>query len=444
MSRLTAIIVAAMAGSATAQSVTGSIQGSVVDQTGAVLPGVTVVVTNTATGGCAHDGDRCERDVPRGAVAGRRVRPVGGACKGSRRASRTGIDVTVGSTLTLRIEMRVSGVAESLTVLAASPILETTKSQVSSTVGEAAVRNLPVNGRNFINFALLTPGVTTDVRTGDISFAGQRGTLNSLVVDGADNNNTFFGQTIGRTGSGRAPYQFSASAVKEFQVNSNAYSAEYGRAGGAVINVVTKSGTNQPTGEIFEFYRDKSLNANNLINVLNNRDKSPYHYDQFGGYFGGPLQKDRHFVFFNYDGQRNTLPNLVFLNPPAEHADRRRHAGGARHAEPARRQLGAGPEPGHVPGQDGPRAERRQPAVAALQPPELQRPELRERRRAELARAHRRLQRPHAHVQRQPDDGARPGAVQRSCGFSGRRTRSPARPTARTRKRSSSRAGRRC
>ena len=85
--------------------------------------------------------------------------------------------------------------------------------------------------------------MTRDVRTGDISFAGQRGTLNSLVVDGADNNNTFFGQTLGRTGSGRAPYQFSQDAVQEFQVNSNAYSAEYGRAGGAVINVVTKSGT---------------------------------------------------------------------------------------------------------------------------------------------------------------------------------------------------------
>ena len=119
--------------------------------------------------------------------------------------------------------MGVSGVAESVTVSGATPIIETSRSQVSSTVDETAVQNLPVNGRNFIDFALLTPGVTRDVRTGDISFAGQRGTLNSLVVDGADNNNTFFGQTIGRTGSGRAPYQFSQDAVKEFQVNSNAY-----------------------------------------------------------------------------------------------------------------------------------------------------------------------------------------------------------------------------
>ena len=145
---------------------------------------------------------------------------------------------------------------------------------MSSTVGEISIQNLPVNGRNFIDFALLTPGVTKDIRTGDISFAGQRGTLNSLVVDGADNNNTFFGQSLGRTGSGRAPYQFSQDAVKEFQVNSNAYSAEFGRAGGAVINVVTKSGTNAFAGSLFEFYRDKSLNANDAVNVLNNRPKS--------------------------------------------------------------------------------------------------------------------------------------------------------------------------
>jgi outer membrane receptor protein involved in Fe transport len=313
---LAAVVVTAMAGPVMAQSVTGSVQGSVVDQSEAVLPGVTVAVTNTATAAV--------RTMVTDALGAFRAEllPVGvynltAELPGFVSRKLDGINVTVGSTLTLRIEMRVSGVAESLTVVAASPILETTRSQVSSTVGEAAVANLPVNGRNFINFALLTPGVTTDVRSGDISFAGQRGTLNSLVVDGADDNNTFFGQTIGRTGSGRAPYQFSAAAVKEFQVNSNSYSAEYGRAGGAVINVVTKSGTNQTTGEIFEFYRDKSLNANNLINVLNNRDKSPYHYDQFGGYVGGPLQKDRQFVFFNYDGQRNTLPNLVFLNPPA-------------------------------------------------------------------------------------------------------------------------------
>ena len=158
--------------------------------------------------------------------------------------------------------------------------------------------------------------MTRDVRLGDISFAGQRGTLNSLVVDGADNNNTFFGQTLGRTGSGRAPYQFSQDAVAEFQVNRNAYSAEYGRAGGAVINVVTKSGTNAFHGSLFEFYRDKSLNANSFVNkiAVPEKPKSPYHFNQFGGSLGGPIVHSKTFFFVNYDGQRNSIPNLIDLN----------------------------------------------------------------------------------------------------------------------------------
>ena len=180
-------------------------------------------------------------------------------------------------------------------------------------MNEVAIENLPANGRNFIDFVLTTPGVVRDVRAGDISFAGQRGTLNSLVIDGANNDNTFFGQSLGRTGSGRAPYQFSQDAVQEFQVNANAYSAEYGRAGGAVINVVTKSGTNDFNGSLFYFLRDRRYNANDYINVINNRAKSPYHFDQYGFSAGGPIVQDRHFYFVNYDAQRNDVPNPVVL-----------------------------------------------------------------------------------------------------------------------------------
>ena len=301
---------------ALAQSATGSIEGTVVDQAGAVLPGVTISVMQPGTGltrTATTDGEGRFRLL---------LLPVGvyeltAELSGFASRKQSDIRLTVGQALTLRIEMSVKGVAETVDVVGSTPVIETGRSQVSSTVTELAVQNLPVNGRNFIDFALLTPGVTRDVRTGDISFAGQRGTLNSLVVDGADNNNTFFGQTIGRTGSGRAPYQFSQDAVKEFQVNSNSFSAEYGRAGGAVINVVTKSGTNAFSGSVFEFYRDKALNANNAINELNNRPKSPYHYNQFGATLGGPIRRNRDFFFFNYDGQRNTQPNLVFLNLPA-------------------------------------------------------------------------------------------------------------------------------
>jgi outer membrane receptor protein involved in Fe transport len=313
---LVALLVTSPVAPARAQSVTGSIEGSIVDQTGAVMPGVTVTVVQSTTG-LTRTTVSDENGLFRLLLLPVGVYDVTADLSGFTSRKLPELMVTVGQTITLRIQMAVSGVAETVTVAGDSPIIETSRSQVSSTITEASVQNLPVNGRNFIDFALLTPGVTRDVRTGDISFAGQRGTLNSLVVDGADNNNTFFGQTVGRTGSGRAPYQFSQDAVKEFQVNSNSFSAEFGRAGGAVINVVTKSGTNNLRGSIFEFYRDKALNANNAINELNNRPKSPYHYNQFGGTLGGPIRPNRDFFFFNYDGQRNTQPNVVFLNLPA-------------------------------------------------------------------------------------------------------------------------------
>jgi len=301
---------------ATAQSVTGAIQGTVVDGSGAVLPGVTITLVNAATGAT-----RVAVTDDRGLFAAELL-PVGvydvtAELAGFQTRKSPPVPLTVGQTVGLRLELGVAAVQETVTVTGASPVLEISRSQVSATVGSAAIASLPVNGRNFIDFVLLTPGVTKDVRGGDISFAGQRGTLNSLIVDGADNNNTFFGQTVGRTGSGRAPYQFSQEAVQEFQVNSSAYSAEYGRAGGAVINVVTKSGTNTFSGAVFEYYRDKALNANNYVNELLGRPKSPYHYNQFGGVLGGPIRRDRDFFFVNYDGQRNTQPNPVFLNLPA-------------------------------------------------------------------------------------------------------------------------------
>jgi outer membrane receptor protein involved in Fe transport len=301
---------------AAAQSATGAIQGVAVDGSGAVLPGVTITVANTATGASRvavtnEQGLFTAELLPVGTYE------VSAELAGFQSRKASDVQLTVGQTVNLRLELGVAAVQETVTVTGSAAVLETSRSQVSSTVGSAAIASLPVNGRNFIDFVLLTPGVTRDVRGGDISFAGQRGTLNSLVVDGADNNNTFFGQTVGRTGSGRAPYQFSQEAVQEFQVNSSAYSAEYGRAGGAVINVVTKSGTNSFSGAVFEYYRDKALNANNYVNELLGRPKSPYHYNQFGGVLGGPIRRDRDFFFVNYDGQRNTQPNAVFLNLPA-------------------------------------------------------------------------------------------------------------------------------
>ena len=302
---------------AQSQAAGGAIQGTVTDESGAVLPGVAVTIRNQGTGVV-----RETRTDPVGLFRAPLL-PVGtyevtAALTGFATTKRPSLVLNIGSVLSIDIALKVAAAQEEVTVTAEAPVIETARTQQSSTVNERAVSNLPVNGRNFIDFVLTTPGVTRDTRAGDISFAGQRGTLNSVVIDGADNNNTFFGQSLGRTGSGRAPYQFSQDAVQEFQVNRNAYAAEYGRAGGAVINVVTKSGTNDFHGSAFEFYRDKSLNANSYTNKTTTpvRPRSPFRVNQFGGSLGGPLVKDKAFFFVSYDGQRRTIPNDVVLTLP--------------------------------------------------------------------------------------------------------------------------------
>src|SRR5438477_4200087 len=300
----------------------GAIEGTVTDESGGVLPGVTVTVRNTGTG-VTRETQTDTKGVYRAPLLPVGNYEVTGALTGFATTKRPNLTLSIGQVLNADITLKVASAQEEVTVTAEAPIVEPSRTHQASTVGATAVANLPVNGRNFIDFVLTTPGVNRDVRGGDISFAGQRGTLNSLVIDGADSNNTFFGQTLVRTGSGRAPYQFSQDAVQEFQVNRNAYSAEYGRAGGAVINVVTKSGSNEPHGSVFEFYRDKALNADTWANKIRNpiSPKGAFRIHQFGGSVGGPIQKDKAFFFFSYDGQRRSIPNpitpLSVTVPPA-------------------------------------------------------------------------------------------------------------------------------
>jgi len=313
----TAMLIAILPFSAFAQSSNGSISGTVTDASGGLLPGVTVTALNTATGL-----SRSTVSNPVGHYDIPLLPPgnysVSSELSGFQPVKYDRIVVNVGSDSSVNFKLT-QGVSESVTVTAAAPLVDTTRSEVSSVVNEKAIANLPTNGRNFIDFVLTTPGVVRDTRLGDISFAGQRGTLNSLVIDGANNDNTFFGQALGRTGSGRAPYQFSQDAVKEFQVNTNSYSAEYGRAGGAVINVVTKSGTNEFHGSAFDFLRDRRYNANDYINTIQTppRAKGPYHFDQYGASLGGPIVAEKHFFFANYDGQRNSIDNPILLGVAA-------------------------------------------------------------------------------------------------------------------------------
>ncbi|HET9792637.1 MAG TPA: carboxypeptidase-like regulatory domain-containing protein, partial [Candidatus Angelobacter sp.] len=227
------------------------------------------------------------------------------------------IDVAVGANLTLTLRFRVANAKEDITVTDEAPVLERSRSQLSTTIDNRFISSLPVNGRDFTAFVLLTPGVTMDAR-GGLSFAGQRA-MNSLLLDGVNYDDPFWGQQMsGFIIDGRQPYPISQDAVREFQVNSNAYSAEFGRAGGGVVNTVTKSGSNDFHGSAFWFYRDQSMNANDPINKLYGLPKSPFHFNQFGAAVGGPIQKDRLFFFVNYEGMRSNIPNAVSRRLPAD------------------------------------------------------------------------------------------------------------------------------
>jgi hypothetical protein len=222
--------------------------------------------------------------------------------------------VNVGGVTELAFKLSVAGAKETITVSEAAPLVETNPTAVSALVDDRALGDLPINGRRFTDLLLLSPGVSQDPRglssesNGDLSYGGVRGYQSSFLVDGADNNNGFFAQARGRY---RAPYQFSNEVVREFRVQSNSYGADSGRAGGAIVNVVTKSGTNHFHGTGFYYLKDAALGATPAFVGY----KPDYRQHQFGGTFGGPILKNRTFFFVGYDQHIFRAPGVVqFLN----------------------------------------------------------------------------------------------------------------------------------
>jgi outer membrane receptor protein involved in Fe transport len=306
------------------QAATATIEGVVTDPNSAVVPNAKVTARNAGTG-FTREITTDESGIYRLTALPPGTYQVTASAQGFAENRYGSITLNVGQKLNIDLMLRVN-VSETVEITSSAPVVETTRTQVSGAVNERQVRDLPVNGRNYLDFVTLTPGVVRDpTRGGDLSFGGQRGPLNSVQVDGVDNNNLFFGQALGRAGF--RPFQFSQEAVQEFQVNTNSFSAEFGRAAGGVVNVITKSGTNEFHGTAYEFYRDRALNARNLVRqavalpgispLVPANPKQAYHFHQFGGNLGGPVKKDRVFFFFNYEGQRNTSPNLVRLGATA-------------------------------------------------------------------------------------------------------------------------------
>jgi hypothetical protein len=292
---------------------TGSIRGQVVDASGSRIAGASVVVVNLATDArfsTTSDAEgRFALDlIPAGDYSARVV------AEGMSPQITPRLHADVGGAAAIEFRLTIAGAQEQVTVSSAPALVETQPSSVSTLLDERAVSQMPLNGRRFSDLMLLSSGVTQDPRSltsstnGDLSVGGIRGFQNSFLVDGGDFNNAFFAQARGRY---RAPYQFSTEVVQEFRVSTNSYGAELGRAGGAVVNVVTKSGSNHVHGTGFYYVRDSSFGAADPFLAFKPHNRQ----QQAGGTLGGPLKRDKAFFFAGFDEHIFHSPNVVeFMN----------------------------------------------------------------------------------------------------------------------------------
>jgi Carboxypeptidase regulatory-like domain/TonB dependent receptor len=284
----------------------GTITGTLTDPGGSVVPGATVAVRNAntaATVSLTTNG------------AGIYVAPFLPPGMYEITASKTGFgtilrkDLTlqVGQTLTADLALPLQTTTETVTVTGEQSIVDMQKTDVSQVVSAGFVANLPIDGRRWENFVLLTPNATTDGDSGLISYRGISGLYNSTAVDGANNNVSLWSETRGRA-TGIA-YVYSQDSVQEFSVSAANYSAELGGAAGGITNAVTKSGTNVFHGDLFYYLRYPTWNALDPIGKAQGIYTQPVkQQQQFGGSFGGPIIKDKLFFFGTYDGSRKDSP----------------------------------------------------------------------------------------------------------------------------------------
>ena len=316
---LTLFLVAPGLALAQSQATTAEINGRIVDPQGGVLPGVTVTASSPQTGYMRDTVSNVE------GVFSLPLLPPGtydvtAELSGFATFRQPGVRATVGATITINPTMTVAGVQEVITVEAATPLVETSSSIRTNTVDEEAIRNLPINGRRFQDFLTLTPGAQVDTSRSQISFAGQRGINSNVSIDGADYNQPFFGGIRGGERSNNA-FTIPQEAIREFQVMSSGYSAEFGRSTGGLVNAITKAGTNSPSGSFFYVNRNKDWAERNAFG----QNAAPTQ-QQFGGSIGGPIAMNRLFYFAagELQRQKNTR-NVVFaltgITPTADIAE---------------------------------------------------------------------------------------------------------------------------
>src|SRR5579884_675524 len=283
-----------------------TITGTVTDASGASVPGAEVTIRNTDTG-IERKTQTSEAGLYTAAFLPPGKYEVQAAKTGFSAVVMKDLTLQVGQTLTVSLSLSVQAAQQQVTVLGEAPVVDPEKTEVSQVVSEGAVKNLPIAGRRWDSFVLLTPNVTTDGTSGMVSYRGISGLYNSNTVDGANNNQAFFSEARGRANSGA--YVYSLDSIREYQVTASNYSAELGQAAGGVVNAVTRSGANDFHGDVFYYLRYPTWNALDPFPKSQGNYNQPIHqWQQFGASAGGPAIKDKLFYFFTYDGSRKVNP----------------------------------------------------------------------------------------------------------------------------------------
>ncbi len=300
-------------GALMAQTDTGLVTGFVMDPSGSVVVGATVMLTNPQTGAIYRAQAGSSGSYAISAVL-RGIYDLTAEAPGFSKSHQTGLEVNVGARVQADLTLKVGETAETIEVTAAPPILDSQTAALGHVVDNKTTVTLPLNGRNYSQLALLMPGAVPNYgsRASDgFSLNGQRTFQNVFLVDGVDNNNYILGADTGSTQAIRP----SVDAIQEFKVDSASYSAEFGRAAGGVISVSIKSGTNKIRGSAFEFLRNNELDANNFFSNRAGLKRPPLRRNQFGGTVGGPVIKNRTFYFGSYQGtlvrQSTTITGTV-------------------------------------------------------------------------------------------------------------------------------------
>jgi hypothetical protein len=306
---------------AAAQAVSGTIVGTVTDSSGAVVSGAKISIVNEETGltrtlSSDTHGEFQAPSMPTGSYT------VTAEAQGFKLASVSNLPLSVDQRVKVDLKLEIGAMTETVSIEAARPLVQTSSSDLATTVNQKQIESLPLNGRNFVQLTRTVPGVARGIPGANIDGAGslawrasasfsangQRPRDNNYMLDGIDNNEDWL-QTVVLFPS--------VDALDEFKVQTSTYSAEFGRSLGGVVNIQIKSGTNNIHGSGFEFLRNDALDANNFFNNKNGRKKPDFSQHQFGGTMGGPIDKDRTFFFADYQGQRTTQGQTYLSTVPS-------------------------------------------------------------------------------------------------------------------------------